>query len=367
MTTVDSASFSEAVQLEAAEWDRRGAVPPEIIRAMAEGGLLAADLPARYGGRDRTQTEFGELCAQLGGVCSALRGLVTVQGMVAAALLRWGTADQRARWLPGLAAGELLAGFAATEPGAGSDLSAVTTSVEPEAGRFRIRGAKVWITFGQLAKVFLVLADLGGKPVTVLVESDRPGIEIEPVRGQLGMRAAQLADIRLDGVLVPADNLVAPPGFGLSHVTATALDHGRFTVAWGCVGLAEACLRYAATHAANRIQGETRLADHQAVRILLGRCLAEAGAARQLCAHATGLRERAAPEAIAETVLAKYVAARAASTVSEHAVQLHGAAGCAESSPVGRFFRDARVMRIIEGSDEVAEQHLGEYALRRRP
>jgi alkylation response protein AidB-like acyl-CoA dehydrogenase len=363
---VDSAGFAESVRREAAEWDRRGAVPAEVVKTMAEAGFLAADLPARYGGRGRTQAELGELCVHLGGVCSALRGLVTVQGMVAAAVLRWGTAEQRARWLPGLAAGDLLAGFAATEPGAGSDLSAVITSVDPEGGGFRVRGGKVWVTLGQLADIFLVLAKLGGQPVTVLVESDRPGVVVEPVHGQLGMRAAQLADIRLEGVVVPAENLLAPPGFGLSHVAGTALDHGRFTVAWGCVGMAEACLRYATAHAASRIQGETRLAGHPAVRALLGRCLAEAGAARQLCAHTTELREHAAPEALAETVLAKYAAARAASTVSEHAVRLHGAAGCAEDSPVGRFFRDAAVMRIIEGSDEVAEQHLGEYALRRR-
>ncbi|HSV66605.1 MAG TPA: acyl-CoA dehydrogenase family protein [Mycobacteriales bacterium] len=364
---MDSADFADSVRLDAAEWDRRGAVPAKVIWTMAQAGFLATDLPARYGGCDRTQAGLGELCADLGGVCSGLRGLVTVQGMVAAAVLRWGTVDQRVRWLPGLARGELLAGFAATEPCAGSDLSAVTTSVVPERGGLRVRGNKVWITFGQLAHVFLVLAELAGRPVAVLVESDRPGTVVEPVQGQLGMRAAQLADVRFDGVLVPPENLIAPPGFGLSHVVGTALDHGRFTVAWGCVGMAEACLRHAATHAANRKQGEVRLAGHQAVRALLGRCLADASTARNQCAHATELRQRAAPEAVVETVLAKYVAARVASAVSERAVQIHGAAGCAEDSPVARFFRDAKVMRIIEGSDEVAEQHLGEYALRWRP
>ena len=365
MTTVDNAAFADSVRGQAAEWDRCGAVPGEVIRTMAGAGLLAADLPRRYGGSDRGQTELGELCAQLGGVCSALRGLVTVQGMVAAAVLRWGTAAQRCRWLPGLASGELLAGFAATEPGAGSDLSAVVTRAERTAGGLRLRGHKVWVTSGQIADVLLVLADLAGRPVTVLVEADRPGTRMRPVRGQLGMRAAQLADIHFDDVLVPVENMLAPPGFGRSHVVGTALDHGRFTVAWGCVGMAEACLGYATAHAAGRVQGTVRLAGHQAVRALLGRCLAAVRSARQVCAHAAVLRQNGEPDAIAETVLAKYTAARAASTVSELAVQVHGAAGCAEDSPVGRFYRDAKVMRIIEGSDEVAEQHLGDYALRR--
>jgi alkylation response protein AidB-like acyl-CoA dehydrogenase len=364
---VDSAAFAASVRPDAADWDARGAVPAEVVKAVAHAGFLAADLPASVGGAGRTQAALGELCADFGGVCSALRALLTVQGMVAAAVLRWGTAEQRARWLPGLARGEVLAGFAATEAGAGSDLSAVATAAEREAGQVRLRGRKLWVTFGQVADVFLVLATCAGRPVTVLVEADRPGIALEPVRGQLGMRAAQLAHVRFDGVLVPAENVLAPPGFGLSHVAATALDHGRFTVAWGCVGLAEACLRAAAEHAADRVQGGVRLAGHPAVRALLGRSLADAGAARALCSRAATLRDNGEPEAVAATVLAKYVAAGAAAAVADRAGQVLGAAGCAQDSPVGRFFRDAKVMRIIEGADEVAEQQLGEYALRWRP
>ncbi|HEU5470741.1 MAG TPA: acyl-CoA dehydrogenase family protein [Actinophytocola sp.] len=363
---MDTASFCDSVRDEAGGWDRAGTLPAEVVTTMAGAGFLSADLPVRYGGTARTQAELGELCARLGGVCSALRALATVQGMVAAAVLRWGTPEQRDRWLPGLARGEPVAGFAATEAGAGSDLSAVTSALEVAPGGFRLRGQKLWVTFGQCAGVFLVLAMLDGQPVAVLVEADRPGVEVCPVGGQLGLRAAGLADVRFDGVPVPAENLLAPPGFGLSHVTGTALDHGRYTVAWGCVGMAETCLGLAAGHAARRTQGGVRLSGHQAVRALLGRCLAEAGAARRACAHAAAVRDFAEPDAVVQTVLAKYTAARAASAVSEAAVQIHGAAGCAADSPVGRFFRDARVMRIIEGSDEVAEQHLGDYALRRR-
>ncbi|MEU0533937.1 acyl-CoA dehydrogenase family protein [Amycolatopsis tolypomycina] len=357
-TGYDSAAFAAAVGPDAAEWDARGGLPPDVVKAVAHEGFLATD---------RAPGALGALCADFGSVCSSLRALVTVQGMVAAAVRRWGTAAQRERWLPALARGAVLAGFAATEPGAGSDLSAVTTSAEREGGQVRLRGRKLWVTFGQLADVFLVLATAAGRPVTVLVEADRPGVDVEPVRGQLGMRAAQLAHVRFDGVLVPAENLLAPPGFGLSHVVATALDHGRFTVAWGCVGMAEACLRAAADHAADRVQGGVRLAGHQTVRALLGRSLADTTAARELCARAATLREHGDPGAVAGTVLAKYVAARAAAAVADRAGQVLGAAGCAEDSPVGRFFRDAKVMRIIEGADEVAEQQLGEYALRWRP
>ncbi|QFZ21326.1 acyl-CoA dehydrogenase family protein [Saccharothrix syringae] len=354
---MDPAAFADSVRADAAGWDRHGGVPPEVVRAVARAGFLAADVPARYGGRDSSPAEVGRLCAVFGGTCSALRALVTVQGMVAAAVLRWGDAGQRDRWLPALTSGDRLAGFAATEAGAGSDLAAVGATLE--AGR--LRGRKLWVTFGGLADVFLVLASRGGRPVAVLVEAG-PGVVVEPVTGQLGMRAARIAHVRFDDV--PVAEVLAPPGFGLSHVVGTALDHGRFTVAWGCAGLAGACLDLTAGHVAARAQGGTALSEHQAVRAVLGRCLVEVRAARQLCAHAAALRERGDPEALHETVLAKYGAARAASVVAGHAVRLHGAAGVDADSTVGRFHRDAAVMRIIEGSDEVAEQHLGRYALR---
>ncbi|EWC63882.1 Butyryl-CoA dehydrogenase [Actinokineospora spheciospongiae] len=363
---MDHAAFAESARAGAAAWDAGAGLPAEVVRSVADAGFLAADLPVEHGGRGWSATEVGELCASLGGVCSALRALVTVQGMVAAAVLRWGDRGQRAAWLPALAGGDRLAAFAATETGAGTDLSAVDTEISATPGGLRVRGRKVWVTFGQSADVFLVLARSGGGLRTALVEADRPGVTVEPVTGQLGMRAARIANVRFDDVTIPAANAIAPPGYGLSHVAGTALDHGRFTVAWGCVGIAESCLDHTATHVGTRTQGGARLADHDAVRALLGRCLAEARAARAVCAHAAALRERGEPAAIAETVLAKYTASRAATAVSEHAVRLHGSAGIAPDSTVGRLHRDAVVMRIIEGPDEVAERHLGDHALRRR-
>jgi alkylation response protein AidB-like acyl-CoA dehydrogenase len=332
---------------------------------MAQASFLAADLPIRYGGTARSPLVLGRLCAQLGGVCTALRSLVTVQGMVAAAILRWGTEEQRAHWLPALARGDQLAGFAATEPGAGTDLGAVASLIQRDGRELILHGHKQWITFGALADVFLVLARLDGQPAAVMVEADRPGTLIEPVHGQLGLRAAQLAHLRFDGVRVPQDNMVAPAGFGLSHVTGTALDHGRFTVAWGCVGMATACLEYATAHAANRTQGGVPLADHQMVRAQLGRALVTTTAARELCARAALSRQNKTPDALVDTIVAKYAAARAAATVSQDAVQIHGAVGCAADSPVGRFFRDAKIMQIIEGTEQVAELHIGDHALRR--
>ncbi|MEU1799648.1 acyl-CoA dehydrogenase family protein [Streptomyces sp. NPDC019937] len=360
-----AAVFAESVRDRASDWDRHGALPAEVRQRLGETGLLGADLPVHHGGLGGTPTELGELCALVGGVCSALRGLVTVQGMVSAALARWGTDQQRARWLPRWATGREIAGFAATEAEAGTDLASVGTLIEEDGDQLLVTGSKRWVTFGRTADVFLVLGTAAGRPTTVLVEADRPGVSREPVEGQLGMRAAEIAHLRFDRVRVPRGNLVAPFGLGLSHVTATALDHGRFTVAWGCLGMAETCLETVARHIVHRTQGGVRLAEHQLVRSRLARAAVETTAARELCLRAAQLRASRSPEAVVGTITAKYAAARAASSVSHGAVQSLGAAGCAPDSVAGRFYRDAKVMQIIEGSEDVAELHIADRLLRR--
>ncbi|MFD6797859.1 acyl-CoA dehydrogenase family protein [Streptomyces cyaneofuscatus] len=349
----------------ASRWDAEGRVPPDALRALAAAGLLAADLPSRHGGRDLAPADLGEIAAHLGGVCSALRGLLTIQSMVAAALLRWGTQAQRAEWLPRLADGTLTAGFAATEDGAGSALGEVATTVEDSGNGLLVTGRKRWVTFGGSADVLLVLGRHADGLTTILVETDRPGVHRESVTGQLGMRAAEIAHVTLDGVRVPADHRIAPPGTGLSHVAATALDHGRYTVAWGCVGMAEACVADAAAHAATRLQGGVPLGRHQSVGALLARSAVRAAAARELAARAGRARTRGLGHGVTETIMAKYAAADASADVSRAAVQVLGAAAIAPGSRAGRHYRDAKVMEIIEGAQEVAESHMAEQLLRR--
>ncbi|MFD7578110.1 acyl-CoA dehydrogenase family protein [Kitasatospora sp. NPDC059817] len=364
-SAVDAAAdLAAAVRDEAARWDEQGALPDEAVRAVAAAGLLGLDLPARHGGAGATPAQLGEAVAHLGGVCGALRALLTVQGMTAAALLRWGGEEQRARWLPALASGERLAGFAATEREAGSALAEVGTRIEDDGERLVVTGAKRWVTFGQSADVFLVLGRTDAGPTAVLVEADRPGIVREPVSGQLGLRAARIAHLTFDRVRVPRENLVAPPGLGLTHTAAVALDHGRFTVAWGCVGMAEACLADAAEHAAHRVQGGVPLAGHQLVRSLLARSAVDTAAARALAERAAEARAGSPLGAATETVVAKYAAAGAAKAVADRAVQILGSAGCEPGVRAGRFYRDAKVMEIIEGSPQVAELHIADRLLR---
>ncbi|MFC9893941.1 acyl-CoA dehydrogenase family protein [Nocardia sp. NPDC127579] len=356
-------SDRETVLAEAAAaasgWDRSG-LPRSAATALARAGLLGMDRSQRYGGQDADAFQLGTAASELGAVCTSLRSLLTVQGMVAATVDRWGNAAQRANWLPALTSGELIAGLAATEAEAGSDLSGMRTHFGPTT----VTGHKLWVTFGALADVLLVAGQSESGPVAALVPVDQPGVQIEPVTDQLGMRGARLAHVRFDEAHVPAENVLARAGFGLTHVIGTALDHGRYTIAWGCAGMARACLDDAAAHARDRVQGATRLGDHQAVRAMLGRGWIEVESARALCDRAAALRADRDPGALVGTIAAKYAAAAAAGSMSERAVQILGAAGCAPDSRAGRFFRDAKIMQIIEGAREVAELDLGDFVLR---
>lgn len=346
---------------EAAGWDRDG-IPGDIVELAAKSGLFRTVA----GAEALAAPELGTLAAELGGVCTGLRSLLTVTGMVAAAVQRWGTAAQRDRWLPELASGRLVAGFAVTESAAGTDLTGVTTRFDPDGDGWWISGRKCWVTFGQFANVLLVLGRTEGGPAAALVPTGAPGVRVAPVTDQLGLRGSRLAHIDFDGVRIPGENLLAPPGFGLSHVVATALDHGRYTVAWGCVGMAGTCLSDAADHVSRRTQGGTALAGHQVVRATLGRGWTELEGARALCLRAAESRARRESGSVLATMTAKYAAAGAAARIGHDAVQLLGAAGCAPDSRVGRFFRDAKVMEIIEGPAGVTEVHLGDHVLATR-
>ncbi|MDV7240653.1 MULTISPECIES: acyl-CoA dehydrogenase family protein [Rhodococcus] len=351
-----------AAETDAVAWDESG-LPTEVIDAAARAGVLGLDRTPACKGLGLSAAELGSVAERLGAVCTSLRSLLTVQGMVNAALDRWGSAEQREQWLPVLTTGELLAGFAATEAGAGTELSCVATTFDPAGSDYRVSGRKLWVTYGQVADVLLVLGQTSGGLTTALVETSSPGVTVEPVHGQLGMRGTRVAHIELDNVSIPATHVIAPPGFGLSHVTGTALDHGRYTIAWGCAGMARACLADAVAHASTRVQGTAVLSEQDAVRSMIGRGWVEVAGARALCERAAQERDAREHTALFTTVAAKYAAARAAVTLSQQGVQILGATGCAGDSRVGRFFRDAKVMQIIEGATEVAELQIGEYVL----
>lgn len=339
-------------------WDREAAIPQTLIDALRERGYLGSNVPAEYGGIGRDMITYGLLTEEIARACSSVRSLLTVNDMVAHAIGRWGSREQKERFLPALARGEVLGALALSEPNAGSDAQSVETTASEVGDHWMIDGHKKWTTFGRIAGLFLVLVQCQGKPTAFLVERESPGFAVRPLEGVWGTRASMLAELSFDGCRVPKAHLVGRIGFGLSHVIAAALEHGRYSVAWGAVGIGQACLDACRRYTAERRQFGVPLVDHQLIRRMLTDMIVNVRAARLLCLRAGWLRDQRDPGAFMETMAAKYFASTTAVRAANDAVQIHGANGLSDDYPVGRYLRDARVTEIIEGSTQIQQATL---------
>ncbi len=337
------------------EHDRLQEMPAELIAEVAELGYLGGLVPEQYGGSGMDSITWGLLCEEIGRGSASLLSLFTVHSMVVQSLLKWGDEDQRQQWLPRLATGEVIGGFALTEPNVGSDAAAIETTATLTNDQWCIRGQKRWISFGQVATLFVIFAQSEGKSVALLVERSCDGFSSSPITGMLGFRSAMLADIFLDDCKIPVTNLLGRVGFGFSHVAGAALDQGRYSVAWGCLGLAQGGLDASMAYSGQRKQFGTFLKGHELIQELLADMITQIQAARMLCYRAAYLKEQGDPALIMETSIAKYFASRMAVKVSSDAVQVHGANGCSDQYPVQRYFRDAKIMEIIEGSNQMQQ------------
>ncbi|MEY9947178.1 acyl-CoA dehydrogenase family protein [Kitasatospora sp. GAS1066B] len=339
------------VDIQAAE--AAGRLPEGLLGELGERGLLLPCRSRDVGGLALNQYELGALCEELGGQWVSLLSVLTAHMMAAEAIGRWGNRELAATVLAEAAGGRRQLAFALSEPEAGSDAEGVRSHAEPAAEGYRITGVKTWLSGGQDADLFLVLAQSPGGPIALLVDRADPGVEVTPIEPLLGFRAAGLAQLAMNEVVVPARRVVGRPASGLRHVAATALDHGRFCLAWGGVGLAQASLRNCADRTAQRHQFGSPLLDHQLVRAMLSDMLVETAAARLLCAEAARLREEGAPEALVYTSMAKYRSARTAARATRDALQLHGAFGTSAGHPVERAFRDAKLLELVEGTEQI--------------
>ena len=190
----------------------------------------------------------------------------------------------------------------------------------------------------------------------------KDGVKITPLGDMLGFRAAMLAELDFEGCRNPQGSLLGKAGFGLSHVAGSALDVGRFCVAWGSVGIGQACVDASLDYTEKRRAGGAKLKEHQLIQRMLADMVTDVAAARLLCAHVSELKMRGDPFATTHACTAKYFASRAASRAANDAVQIHGANGCSPEFPVQRYLRDARVTEIIEGSNEIQQMIIAKYA-----
>jgi glutaryl-CoA dehydrogenase (non-decarboxylating) len=342
-------------------WDREQRIPDHVISMLAGVGYLGPALPPGYGGQGWDVVTFGLLNEALGRGSSSLTGVLTVQSMVSMALVKWGTEEQKRTWLPPLAKGEMIGAFALTEPGAGSALQSLATEITRSSGRdsLVLNGTKRWITCAQRAGVFLVFGKLEQRSVACLVPRDAPGLEIEPIHDLIGFRSAGLAQITFTDVEVPVANIVGKPGFALSHVAPVGLQYGRISTACSALGLLRGCFEESIAYAAVRKIDERTVGEIGMIRTLIARMGTDLEAGGLLCHNACRTEDDHLPEVFENTLMAKYFTSIAAVKAASDAVQIRGASGVHGSSPVSRFYRDAKIMEIIEGTTQIHEELLG--------
>ncbi|PYX58960.1 MAG: acyl-CoA dehydrogenase [Acidobacteria bacterium] len=344
----------------AEKWDREQRLPESVIALLAKLGYLGCSLPTQNGGHGWDTVTFGLLNEALGRGSSSLNGVLTVQTMVSKALLKWGSVEQIRKWIPMLAQGEIIGAFALTEPGGGSDIhSLVTEFTDSRGDSLVLNGAKKWISCGQFASLFLVFGKLGDRSLACLVPRETPGLEVEPIHDLMGFRAAGLAKLTFNNVEVPPANVVGKPGFALSHIAPVGLHYGRISTACSALGLLRGCFEESVTWAATRKIGNQPLGDIGMIRSLIAEMGTDLEAGSFLCHSACRAADENLPEAFEKALMAKYFTSRAAVRAASDAVQIQGAAGCHASSSVSRFYRDAKIMEIIEGTTQIHEHLLG--------
>jgi alkylation response protein AidB-like acyl-CoA dehydrogenase len=353
------------------DYDRCEEFPRDLFQKMASLGLLGAPILREYGGAGLDPIGFAIVMEEVGRVCSALRSALSVQtALVGLSILQWGTEEQRRRYLPGLCQGELIGCFGLTEPNAGSDAAAQQTTAILDGSHWVINGIKVFITNGSIAHLALIFARTDrsasvGKAregmAAFLIEKGAGGFSAKAVKGKLGLRASDVAELNFTDCHAPKEALLGQIGEGL-HVAMSALDHGRYSVAAGCVGIIDACLEASIQYAKGRRQFGKPIGEFQLVQEMIARMSVDLEAARLLVYRVGQLRQKG-HRATLETSQAKYFASEAAVRAAADAVQIHGAYGYVDESPVERYYRDAKATTIYEGTSQIQKLIIGSHLL----
>lgn len=345
----------------AASWESSASgIPAEVFARLGELGYFGLLVPREHGGSELDLVSYAEVTEELAAGDCGLCNLVNVSNSpVAAAIRDHGTPAQIMRWLQPLAAGRLRACFMLTEAGAGSDAAAIATRAERIAGGWRLSGSKRFVTAGQSAHLALVVAvtdaAAGKRGIsTFLVPTSSPGYRIARLEDKLGHRNCDTAEVVLDGIELDDEQLLGQAGDGY-RIALAYLNGGRIGVAAQAVGVARAALEAALAYAAERQTFGQAIISHQAVGFRLAEMATQLSAARALTLHAAALADAGA-DAVAAAAMAKTFASSMAETVTSAALQVFGGAGYTRDYPVEKFYRDARVLSIYEGTNDI--QHL---------
>lgn len=343
----------------AGEYDREEMYPDDIMNRAAEMGLVGSQFPIEYGGTGYTALERALLTEELFAIDPGIALCITSADFGSEAILAFGTDAQKEEYLPAVAEGESVMGAAISEPQAGSDVTSITTRAEKDGDEWVINGNKMWITNGTVGDYFVVLCetdpDADGSHTgfsQIIVESDRDGFESDKITGKMGMRASDTAELIFNDVRVPEANLIGTRGEGFLQ-QMQFFDETRTMVAAQAVGIASGAAERALEYAQDREQFSQAIAGFQAIQHKLAKVHTDIEAARQLTYKAAWAVDNEGERETTLASMAKEFASRVAVDATNEAVQVHGGAGYVNDFDAERFYRDAKISQIYEGSTEI--------------
>jgi alkylation response protein AidB-like acyl-CoA dehydrogenase len=351
----------------AAAWDKASEFPAHVWKKMGNVGIIGTAIPEEYDGGGMDNITHAIVAEELSYGCSSIRGTYSVQiSLVTKTIMAWGTEEQKQKYVPGLAAGTLIGCYGLTEPDAGSDAGSLATTAEEDGDHYILNGNKMWITNGGIADLALVFAktdkSAGARGITAfIVEKGTPGFSAIDIHDKLGLRASNTAELILDNARVPKENMLGEKGKGF-RVALAALDNGRFTVASGCVGAAQAALDTAKQYAKGRIQFGKPIAAHQLVQQLVANMTVDVECGRLLVYRAGHLKNKKMPNT-RETSMAKYYCTEMVNRVAFNAIQVLGGYGFSGEYPLERIYRDSRVGTLYEGTSQIQQLIIGNFEL----
>jgi alkylation response protein AidB-like acyl-CoA dehydrogenase len=351
------------VRERARENDRNHHFDTELVAKIADQGYLGAIVPREYGGADLDYVTYAIVVEEIGRHDSAMRTVISVQtSLVCSSILRWGSEEQKQRYLPKLCSGEWLGCFGLTEPDTGSDAADQKTRARKTDSGWVLNGTKMWISLGNHAKLALIFAqtdpDLKHRGIACfLVETDTPGFSAQEIHGKMGLHGSDTASIALDDVEVPDAALMGQVGEGFK-IAMSGLDSGRYSVAAGCVGVCQGSLDHSVAYAKERQQFGRPIGSFQLVQAMIADMRVQTDAARMLTWRAGFLKDSGRPSTT-ETSIAKLYATEAAQNCAHLAIQVHGGSGYVDDHPVERYYRDVRVTTLYEGTSQIQKLIIG--------
>ena len=341
----------------AAERDRESRFPREELKEMGELGFLGMLVPEAYGGSETGAVAYAVALEEIAAGDGPSSTIMSVHSSVGCVpILKYGTDEQKERFLPRLSSGEWIGGFALTEPQAGSDASNLKTRARRDGDHYVIDGAKQFITSGKNGNLIIVFAvtdpEAGKKGISAfLVPTDTPGYEVVRVEEKLGLHSSDTCQIAFSGMRIPAENRLGAEGEGY-RIALSNLEGGRIGIAAQSVGMARAAFEAARDYARERTAFGTPIVGHQAVAFRLADMATKIEVARQMVLHAAHLKEAGLP-CLTEASMAKLFASEMAEKVCSDAIQIHGGYGYMADYPVERIYRDVRICQIYEGTSDV--------------